>query len=108
MQLLPESTQSRIRESISLLEEAIAIDPRFVMAHAGFSQAWASLAMGGYEDILPAVNKAEEEARKALVLGPEWAEAHGTMARVDSLLERLKLYMEGEVCAIEFNSSLAE
>src|SRR5437879_13502144 len=35
MQLLPESTQSRIRESISLLEQAIADDPIFVRAHGG-------------------------------------------------------------------------
>lgn len=108
MQLLPESTQSRIRESISLLEQAIAADPMFVRAHAGLSQAWASLAMGGYEDFLPAVNKAEEEARKALELGPEWAEAHATMARVHSLLDRLNLSMEEAERAIEINPNLAE
>src|SRR5438552_14908184 len=104
MQLLPESTQSRIRESISLLEEAIAIDPRFVRAHAGLSQAWASLAMGGYEDFLPAVTKAEEEARKALELGAEWAEAHATMARVHSRVDRLSQSMAEDEKPIEINT----
>jgi adenylate cyclase len=108
MQLLPEETQPRIRESISLLEQAIADDPSFVRAHAGLSQAWAALAMGGYEDFLPAVTKAEEEARKALKLGPEWAESHAVMASVHSLLDRLNQSVEEAEKAIQINPNLAE
>jgi TolB-like protein/DNA-binding winged helix-turn-helix (wHTH) protein/Tfp pilus assembly protein PilF len=60
--------------AISLLEKAVAIDPRFALAHAARADAYARLSTQT-ADRRPALT-AVEAARQALALDPHLAEAH--------------------------------
>ena len=86
IRLYHEDTESSCREAISLFNEAISKDPKFVRAYVGLANAW--IGMTGPAEFAACVNRAEAVARKALELGPELAEAHTAMARVYEALDR--------------------
>jgi len=82
LQSYHESTESGLRDAINLLELALSKDPSFVRAYAGLAAAWGRMAQGGYEEFTIALNKAEAAARKAVEIGPDWAESHEAVAIV--------------------------
>jgi adenylate cyclase len=102
------STESSLRESVTLFDRAVERDPSFVRAQAALSSAWGKIVSGGYEDFRLISEKAEPAARAALEAGPDFAEAHAAMANVHFLLDR---FDEGAAeCeeAIRINPNLSE
>jgi len=75
-----------LQEAITCLERAIAIDPRFALAHAGLSEAWIQLGLRAAvsQSLRPreAMPKARAAAEKALALDEELSEAHATLGQV--------------------------
>ena len=73
-------TPESIRSAISLYQDAIGLDSRFVLAHAGLADAYAITASG-----LPGLTRyplARAAARQALELDDNSAEAHNALAFV--------------------------
>jgi len=76
-----------LEEAIELFQAAISEDPDFALAHAGLAETYAILPeMGGppYSEILPL---AREEARQALSLEPDLAEAYNASGYVNAVFE---------------------
>jgi adenylate cyclase len=108
MKLLWKRTHQSVRESISLLEKAIEEDPPYAKAHSELSWAWATLIEFGQENYAFVVAKAEEEARKALELGPDLAEAHVAMAQVNMLLDKIEEMAEEAQRAVQIDPNLTD
>jgi adenylate cyclase len=106
MQLSHERTERRLREAVDLLNLAVSEDPMFARAYAGLSQTWRYLGVG-YEDFTVATHNAEVAATKALELDPSSAEAHASMALVESNLDRFEESIAEAEKAIEINPNLA-
>jgi TolB-like protein/Tfp pilus assembly protein PilF len=84
--LIAKRTRTSLQEAIACLERAIAIDPRFALAHAGLSEAWIQLGVRAAvsQSLRPreTMPKARAAAEKALALDEELSEAHGTLGQV--------------------------
>jgi serine/threonine-protein kinase len=76
---LNKRTDEDIRQAIGHFESALALDPRFVSAHAGLAEAYLFVGMG-YAAMPPkeALPRAREAAARAIELDPSSAEAHAT------------------------------
>lgn len=75
-------TKEAFGKSINYFTEAIKKDPNYALAYAGLAQAYALVAIWGY-DLLPqeeAFERAEALAAKALELDESLAEAHAVLA----------------------------
>jgi serine/threonine protein kinase/Flp pilus assembly protein TadD len=74
-QILQEFTQRSLQQSRQMFAQAIAIDPRYALAHTGIADASAWLVMwfGGRKSDL---DQAERASARALELAPDLAEAH--------------------------------
>jgi len=86
-QALNTGSEAGIREALEYFTRALEIDRDFAEGHAGAAKTYASL---GYFNILPPAETwplAEEEAKTALALNENLAEAHGTLARVRAWFE---------------------
>ena len=75
-------TPEGLLEAVQLFNKAIAHDPSFGLAHSGLADAYSLL--GNYSVLAPveARGSAIESAGKALLLAPNLAEAHASMAHV--------------------------
>jgi DNA-binding winged helix-turn-helix (wHTH) protein/tetratricopeptide (TPR) repeat protein len=84
--LIAKRTRASLQEAIACLERAIAIDPRFALAHAGLSEAWIQLGLRAAvsQSLRPreTMPKARAAAEKALALDEGLSEAHGTLGQV--------------------------
>jgi DNA-binding winged helix-turn-helix (wHTH) protein/Tfp pilus assembly protein PilF len=84
--LIAKRTRASLQEAIACLERAIAIDPRFALAHAGLSESWIQLGLRAAvsQSLRPreAMPKARAAAEKALALDDELSEAHATLGQV--------------------------
>ena len=84
--LIAKRTRTSLQEAVACLERAIAIDPRFALAHAGLSEAWIQLGVRAAvsQSLRPreTMPKARAAAEKALALDEELSEAHGTLGQV--------------------------
>jgi TolB-like protein/Tfp pilus assembly protein PilF len=70
-------TAQTLRRAIDLFEEAIRLDPDYARAHAGLALAWAVIHLNAPEiRASEALARAEAEARLALELDPELADAY--------------------------------
>ena len=69
-------TESAVRRSIELFEEALQIDPGCALAHAGLADALNILATYNYARPLDAYPKAKAAAARALELEKALAQAH--------------------------------
>jgi adenylate cyclase len=103
-----EGSESSLRKAVSLLDQALSLDPNFARASAALALAWARLAVGGYEDFTVVTAKAEPAAKKALALDPNSAEAHAAMALIDGDLDRFEASVDHARTAIRLNPNLAE
>src|SRR5438876_5006871 len=83
-------TNRRTREdllaAISYCEKAIQEDPNYALAYAGLSDAYGNLGFRGYIAPIEGQRKAEENARKALALDENLAEAHVAMGQAYGVL----------------------
>ncbi len=72
------SGEAQLRRAISYYDEALQLDPNYALAHARLALTWEQLArqdLGG-DEAAAAFAKARSEARAALALDPDLAEAH--------------------------------
>jgi serine/threonine-protein kinase len=74
----PES----LARSKEYLEQAIALDPEFALAHCGYADYFVLLAGTGYLPAHKEMSLAREEARKALEIDPSLPEAHAMLGIV--------------------------
>lgn len=77
-----QRTEDSLRRGMAYLQEAIAIDPHFSLAHAGLADQYISL--GFYSAMAPAdaYPKAKQAAERALELDSALAEAHASLGAV--------------------------
>ena len=108
VQLIHESTEPSIREGLALLNRCVANDPGFVRAYSAIADAWSRLITGGYEDFTAGVARSEEAARKAVQIGPEWAESHAAMAMVHMFLDQFEDALAEAQRAVQINPNQAE
>ena len=64
------------------LEQAIALDPEFALAHCAYAAYFFGLAVSGFMPAHQATPLAREEARKALEIDPSLPEAHAMLGTV--------------------------
>jgi adenylate cyclase len=76
------STREDLMTAIRYYERAIEEDRNYALAYAGLSDAYGSLGAYGYIAPIEGRRKAEEAARKALVLDDNLAEAHAALGLV--------------------------
>jgi len=72
--------ENDFRRSIEYFDQAVAIDPKYALAHAGLADAYALLATFGYMPPREGSPKALQYARQAMALDPTLAEPHTTIA----------------------------
>jgi tetratricopeptide (TPR) repeat protein len=73
-----------VKKSLDYFQAALAIDPAYVMAHAGLADAYVTIGVNDYGFMRPrdAMAKAKEAAQRALELDPAMAGAHISLASV--------------------------
>ena len=108
MQLLHQATEQSLREATTLFEKAIAIDKSFVRAYAGLVSSLSTMSAQNFEDFATTAARAEGIARKALEIGPNWAEAHAAMAAVHTQFDRFEETISEARIAVELNPNLSE
>jgi tetratricopeptide (TPR) repeat protein len=80
-------TRDGLTESRALFQEAVALDPRFALAHAGAADASCLLALYGYEAPSRVMPGARDSALEAIRLDPALAQAHAALGLVRYLYE---------------------
>ena len=100
----------KIPESRSLLEKAIKIDQNFARAYVGLAftyvfEWWASEVSEKSFEIL---NKAEQFARKSVILDPQLADAHLVMGHVHMLRKERSEMLSSLYRAIEIDPCLSD
>jgi TolB-like protein/DNA-binding winged helix-turn-helix (wHTH) protein/Flp pilus assembly protein TadD len=77
-------TLPEIRKGITFYQQAIVADPTYAPAHAGFAEAYRTLAIGGWgvasKELFP---QAKAAAIRALELDPDLAEAHSALGWIE-------------------------
>jgi serine/threonine protein kinase/tetratricopeptide (TPR) repeat protein len=68
-----------LRIAVQMFERAIALDPRFAIAHASLARTHAKLYWHHYDRTKTRLAKAKEAAERALSLAPDLAESHLAM-----------------------------
>ena len=71
-----------LHRSIELFQEAAAMDPDYVWDYVGMADTYSVLAANSMESPAEVVPKAEAEARRAVALSPDLAEAHASLGFV--------------------------
>jgi TolB-like protein/Tfp pilus assembly protein PilF len=101
-------TETAVRRSIELFQEAIQKDPGSSLAYAGLADAFMILATYNYAQPLDAYPRAKEAAVHALELDESLAQAHSALACVSSVHDWNWVKAEAEFRrAIELNPSYA-
>ena len=102
-------SRENLRKAIDSFEQAAKADPAFALAYVGISDAYSLLNL---YDVYPppdAYSKAEENARKALAIDDESAEAHASLAYVKFYYRRDRPGAELEFRrAMQLNPSYAQ
>ncbi|MCA1589956.1 MAG: tetratricopeptide repeat protein, partial [Acidobacteria bacterium] len=70
------------KKAVEYLEQAVAVDPNYALAHAELSMSYSGLAANSLADPKVYIPKAESAARKALELDGNLAEAHMAISRI--------------------------
>ncbi len=107
VQLSHDATEPALKESVALLEKAVARDPTFARAFAALGITLASMASSGYADFGIVEAKAEPLVRRALELDPKSAEAHAAMAGICNMLDRFDQVSAEAGAAVRLNPNLA-
>ncbi|MBV6424857.1 MAG: hypothetical protein NAOJABEB_02671 [Steroidobacteraceae bacterium] len=77
------NTPGGLEQGIDYLQQAAAVDSQFALAHAGLAILHMLQVDFGSQPLDEATKAAEPEARLALALDPELAEAHGARGLID-------------------------
>lgn len=96
------SPESLVR-AIDLFEQSIAADPDFALAYSGLADAYSLVFQYGDYDPRVAIPKAEKNARKAVELAPELAEAHASLGLILAVQNLLVEARQEYRRAIELN-----
>ncbi len=72
-------TPESLSRAIGLFEEAIEKDPEYALAYSGLADTYSLIFQYGDFDPLVAFERAEKNARKAIELAPDLAEAHASL-----------------------------
>lgn len=103
-------TEDGFRKCIEYLNQSVAKDPNYALAHAGLADAYALVAIWGY-NLLPereAYEKAKAEALKSVELDETLAEAHAALFLVRDSYEKNPAEAEKEIRrAIELSPNTA-
>jgi TolB-like protein/Tfp pilus assembly protein PilF len=75
-------TEEGFTRSLSDFQKAIALDPKFALAHANVAEAYNTIGYWGYLPPKDAFPKAKQAGEQALKIDPDLAEAHGALAYV--------------------------
>jgi TolB-like protein/Tfp pilus assembly protein PilF len=79
---LNKFTERDFIDSIHYFQQAIALDPRFALAHAGLAEAYNTIGYWGFLPPKEAFPEAKKAVQQALELDPALAEAHTALAFV--------------------------
>jgi TolB-like protein/Flp pilus assembly protein TadD len=75
-----QQTADSLRKSISFLQEAVRLDPKYALAYAKLSQAWRQYAASfAIEDASKAYDEARQAADKAVSLAPDLVDVRMTV-----------------------------
>ncbi|MFK8015488.1 MAG: tetratricopeptide repeat protein [Gammaproteobacteria bacterium] len=77
-------TSSSTTKAIDLFERAIALDEDFALAWSGLADSYSFASSYGNMENAEAIEKAGDAARRAVELGPQYAEAHASAGLVHS------------------------
>ncbi len=80
-------TDEAVARGITDLQEAVALDPAFALAHAGLADCYIVLAKFGAELPREFMPKARRAAERALALEPALAEAHVSMGSIAAVFD---------------------
>jgi serine/threonine protein kinase/TolB-like protein/Tfp pilus assembly protein PilF len=78
---LARQNEADWRKAVAAFEEAVDLDPRYALAHAGLADAYIA-ASNVYIRPADAMARARAEAERALTLDDELAEAHAALAQI--------------------------
>lgn len=102
-------TEEEVRAAIGLYEEALAIDPRFALAHAGLMDAHLLFHPAAGRRLSESRSVARRAGQKALEIAPELGEVHATLGFLRGFMDH---EWEGSVAdlrrAIELSPGYAE
>ena len=102
-------SRENIRKAIESFERAANADPGFALAYVGISDAYSLLNLYDINPPPDAYPKAEENARKALSIDDDLAEAHASLAYVKFYFRRDRAGAELEFRrAVQLNPSYAQ
>ena len=107
-ELFREGTEASYRQSLSLFQRAVELDPSFARAHVGVAECHQWLANLGYEptDVMfPAV---KASLKRALELDPDLAEAHAALSMMHFNEDDIQGSEREARRALELNPSLPE
>jgi len=82
--LWSKRTAAGLQRSVECFQEAIRLEPDYAEGHAGLADAYAVLAEYGLYPQTELMGHAEKAARRALALDPTLAEAHTSLALIES------------------------
>ncbi len=100
--------EDAVRRSAALFQEAVHLDPKFALAHAGLADAYSILGTYSYIPPLEAYPKARNAAMQALELDEQLAQAHATLGCVYCIYDWDWARAETEFTrAVELNPSYA-
>jgi eukaryotic-like serine/threonine-protein kinase len=77
----PEGLRQDQQIAQQLYERALALDPKFALAHAALSEVHGRMSLWGYDPLPARAARQREEAEAALRLAPDLPQAHAAMAR---------------------------
>jgi adenylate cyclase len=77
-----QRTTTSVQEALRRFQEAIALDPRFALAHSGLADCYGVLVDRGVLRAEDAIPKARAAAEQGLALDPNSAEVHASMGLV--------------------------
>jgi serine/threonine-protein kinase len=80
-------TKDDIQRGIEYFQQAIALDPKYAMAHAMIAEAYASMPAYPYLSPKEAFPNAKAAAQRALEIDPTLAEAHTALAYIFALFD---------------------
>jgi len=75
-------TKQSLMQAIGEFEKALALDPRYALAHVGVADSYATLAVFGSLRPHDAFPRAREAVQRALEIEPELAAAHATLGHI--------------------------
>ena len=76
-------TEDGFTKSLAHFQRAIALDPKFALAHASLADAYNTIGYWGYLPPKEAFPEAKRAAQMALNIDPDLAEAHGALGYVE-------------------------